>query len=243
MKKWIIAFAVCAFSATTFAKTLTFGTESTYPPFEFYNAQHQLTGFDIDIANRICELSQRICVFKTEPFDSLIPSLKTRRIDAAISGIDITQPRSEQVDFSHSYYQNSATFIAKKGRFQTIEQLKNKRIGVQNGTTHQRYLMNNYPDMQIINYDSYQYAVLDLDSGRIDGIFSDSAVSDEWLASEKSLTKVGSPVTDPDYFGAGFAIALRKGNTPLLDTINHALKEMHKDGSYEQIYTKWFANH
>lgn len=241
MKKFLIALLLSGTCFMSFAKTLTFGTESTYAPFEYYNENNQLVGFDIDMTKRICKLSQVTCTFKNQSFDSLIPSLKTRRIDAAIAGIDITEKRREQVLFTDPYYQNSAEFFAKKGTFSSIDALKNKRIGVQNGTTHQKYLMENYPNMHITNYDSYQYAVLDLKSDRIDAIFSDKAVGDQWLAIDKTLAAVGAPVTDPDYFGSGLAIAVRKGNPELIYTFNQALKEMKKDGSYQKIYNKWFS--
>lgn len=242
MKKILCALILGGLCFSSIAKVVIFGTEATYAPFEYYNEYNQLIGFDIDIAKRICEINQLNCKFRNQSFDSLIPSLKTRRIDAAIAGIDITPMRSKQVLFSDSYYQNSAKFFAKKNVFKTIDNLNNKRIGVQNGTTHQKYLMENYPDMEIVSYDSYQNAILDLRSDRIDAIFSDAAVSEVWLSLYKNLTIIGQPVSDPDYFGLGLAIAVRKGNADLVDKFNKALKEMRNDGSYQKIYNKWFAN-
>lgn len=242
MKKILLALILGSLCFSSMAKTVTFGTEATYAPFEYYNEHNQLIGFDVDIAKKICEKNQFSCEFKNQSFDSLIPSLKTRRIDAAIAGIDITSMRSKQVLFSDSYYQNTAQFFAKKNIFKTIGSLKNKRIGVQNGTTHQKYLIENYPDMEIVSYDSYQNAVLDLRSDRIDAIFSDSAASDVWVSLYKNLTIIGQPVADPNYFGLGLAIAVRKGNSDLVDKFNKALKEMRNDGSYQKIYNKWFAS-
>lgn len=242
MKKILLVLIIGSLCFPSIAKIVTFGTEATYAPFENYNEYNQLIGFDVDIAKRICEINQFNCEFRNQSFDSLIPSLKTRRIDAAIAGIDITPMRSKQVLFSDSYYQNAAKFFAKENIFETIDSLKNKRIGVQNGTTHQKYLMENYPDMKIVSYNSYQNAVLDLRSDRIDAIFSDAAVSDVWLSLYKNLTIIGQPVSDPDYFGLGLAIAVRKGSFYLVNKFNKALKEMRNDGSYQKIYNKWFAN-
>ena len=240
MKKTLLIAALASLAFTASAKNITFGTEATYAPFEFYDENNQLVGFDVDIVNKICEKLDYTCQFKNQSFDSLIPSLKTRRIDAAIAGIDITPERSEQVDFTLSYYDNTARFIAVKGNFTSIDDLTGKRVGIQNGTTHQKYILDKFPGIEVVSYDSYQYAVLDLNADRIDAIFSDSAVADEWLGEGSTLVSVGNKVVDPEYFGAGTGIALRKGNTELLEKFNQALEKMKTDGSYDEIYQKWF---
>lgn len=242
MKKIFLVAALAGAVFNVSAKDLTFGMETTYPPFEFMDENNQLVGFDVDIANKICTDLQYTCKFVNQSFDSLIPSLKTRRIDATISGIDITPERSEQVDFTQSYYDNSAQFITLKDTISTIDGLNSKRVGIQNGTTHQKYLMDKFPQIEVVSYDSYQYAVLDLKAGRIDAIFSDTAVADEWLKKESDLTKIGDKVVDPEYFGSGLGIAVRKGNNELLEKFNESLTKMKNDGSYNEIYAKWFAN-
>lgn len=241
MKKILIVAALAGFAFNASAKDVTFGMEATYAPFEFFNDKNELVGFDIDIANQICHDIEVTCKFTNQSFDSLIPSLKTRRIDAVISGMDITPERSEQVDFSQSYYDNSAQFIITKAKFTQVGQLDNKRVGIQNGTTHQKYLLDTHPKMETVSYDSYQNAVLDLKSGRIDAIFSDSAVADEWLEKETSLAALGDKVVDPNYFGTGLGIAVRKGNSELLQQVNQSLEKMKADGRYDKIYAHWFT--
>lgn len=241
MKKTLLIIALASSIFSVSAKDLTFGMETTYPPFEYMNENNQLVGFDVDIANKICDTLQYTCKFVNQSFDSLIPSLKTRRIDATISGIDITPERSEQVDFTQSYYANSAQFISLKGAFDSVDKLAGKRVGIQNGTTHQKYLMDKFPQLEVVSYDSYQYAVLDLKAGRIDAIFSDSAVANEWLEKDNELVDLGEKVVDPEYFGSGLGIAVRKGNSGLLEQFNNTLTQMKNDGSYDEIYTKWFS--
>lgn len=94
--------------------------------------------------------------------------------------------------------------------------------------------------MKTVPYDSYQNAVLDLKNGRIEAIFGDTAVVNEWLKKNPELGIVGEKVTDPNYFGAGLAIAVRKGNADLQDKLNKALAEVKADGTYDVIYKKWF---
>ncbi|PHM25369.1 arginine ABC transporter substrate-binding protein [Xenorhabdus ehlersii] len=243
MKKLLFAalLSVVTLSATAAEKaTLRFATEATYPPFEFIDANNQIQGFDVDLANAICAKLNAECTFTNQAFDSLIPSLKFRRVDVLMAGIDITPDRKKQVDFTQTYYDNSAIFVAIKGKFAQVADLKGKQVGTQNGTTHQKYLMEQHNELKTVPYDSYQNAILDLKNGRIDALFGDTAVVNEWLKKNKELSTVGDKVTDKNYFGIGLGIAVRKGNTELLDKLNKALTEVKQDGTYDTIYKKWF---
>lgn len=241
MKKIIIAAMLAGISVSASAnETIRFAAEASYPPFEFMDAQNKMQGFDIDLANTICTQIKATCTFSNQSFDSLIPSLKFKRIDAVISGMDITPERQKQVDFSQPYYDNSALFIAEKGKVADVAALKGKRVGIQNGTTHQKYLMDKHPELTPVPYDSYQNAILDLKNGRIDAVFGDTAVVNEWLKQNPNLAPVGSKVTDADYFGSGLGIAVRKGNSKLLEQFNQALNQLKQDGTYQTIYDKWF---
>ena len=224
MKKVLLAVLLAGVTlSATAAQTIRFATEASYPPFESIDANNKIVGFDVDQA-----------------FDSLIPSLKFRRIDAVMAGMDITPEREKQVLFTTPYYDNSALFIGQKGKFTSVDQLKGKKVGVQNGTTHQKFIMDKHPEITTVPYDSYQNAKLDLQNGRIDGVFGDTAVVTEWLKANDKLAPVGDKVTDKDYFGTGLGIAVRQGNTELQQKFNAALEKVKKDGTYETIYKKWF---
>ncbi|QTF08058.1 arginine ABC transporter substrate-binding protein [Brenneria izadpanahii] len=241
MKKLIVAalFAGVSISASA-ADNIRFATEASYPPFEFVDAGNNIQGFDIDLANALCKEMQATCTFSNQAFDSLIPGLKFRRFDAVIAGMDITPERQQQVAFTQPYYDNSALFIAQKGKVADVAALKGKRVGVQNGTTHQKYLMDKHSDITTVPYDSYQNAVLDLKNGRLDAVFGDTAVVNEWLKQNDGLTSVGQNVTDKDYFGVGLGIAVRQNNDELLKKFNDALGKIKQDGTYQTIYQKWF---
>ncbi|RNM24462.1 arginine ABC transporter substrate-binding protein [Dickeya undicola] len=246
MKKLVLAalLASTTFSAMTFnataADTIRFAASATYPPFESLDAGNQIVGFDIDLANALCKQMQATCSFTNQAFDSLIPALKFRRYDAVISGMDITPERSKQVAFTQPYYANSAIVIAQKGKFHTLADLKGKRIGMENGTTHQKFLQEKHPEVQTVPYDSYQNALIDLKNGRLDGVFGDTAVVNEWLKANPDLALVGEKVTDPAYFGIGLGIAVRPDNQALLEKLNHALDAIKANGTYKAINDKWF---
>lgn len=241
MKKWTLAAALMTLTlASHAADTIRFAASATYPPFESLNKDNQIVGFDIDLAKALCQQMKAECTFTNNPFDSLIPALKFRRYDAVISGMDITPERSKQVDFTQSYYTNSAQVIARKGTFDQGASLKGKRIGVENGTTHQKYLQDRHPEATPVAYDSYQNAILDMKNGRLDGVFGDTAVVSQWLKTNSELTPVGEHVTDPAYFGTGLGIAVRKGNEGLRDKLNGALATLKTNGTLHQLNQKWF---
>jgi arginine transport system substrate-binding protein len=232
--------------AQTSAKTLQLGTEATYPPFEAMGPAGHLQGFDIDVANALCQKMQAKCTFGSAPFDSLIPSLKLNKYDVIFGAMDITPERSKQVDFTNPYYVNTAIFVAPKiSRLTTtLDGLKGKTIGVQQGTTLGSYLRTHYDNsVKLKNYSSVQDALLDLQAGRVDAVFSDTPVITDWIkknADDKYVT-VGQSINDPRYFGAGYAFAVNKGNTQLLNDLNQALAAIKQDGTLTKLIDQYFG--
>ncbi|NBI42000.1 transporter substrate-binding domain-containing protein [[Haemophilus] felis] len=240
MKKLVLA-ALLASSAFANAETLTFGTAPGYPPFEFTNEKGEIVGFDIDVANALCKELQVTCEFKGQAFDSLIPSLIKGRggFDAVISGVDITEARAKQVDFTQAYYESSASFVAVKDK--AIDLSKAKKLGVQNGTTHQQYVNAELKQYETSAYASLPDAVLDLINGRIDLIFGDTDVLRDMFSKNPQLGFVGEKVTDKRYFNNGFGIAVKKSNTELVERLNKGLAAIKQNGEYQKIYDKWMT--
>lgn len=77
-----------------------------------------------------------------------------------MAGMDITPEREKQVLFTTPYYDNSALFVGQQGKYTSVDQLKGKKVGVQNGTTHQKFIMDKHPEITTVPYDSYQNAKL-----------------------------------------------------------------------------------
>lgn len=241
MKKLVLAALLASVaSGALAADKIRFASSATYPPFESLNSDNQIVGFDIDLAKALCKQMQAECSFTNNPFDSLVPALKFRRYDAVISGMDITEEREKQVSFTQPYYANSAIIIAQKGKFTRLDQLKGKRVGVENGTTHQKYLHDKQPDITAVAYDSYQNAILDLKNNRLDGILGDTAVVGAWLKTNPNLSAVGEHITDSSYFGTGLGIAVRKDNDALLEKLDTALAALKADGTIEKLNKQWF---
>ena len=244
MKKLFTAIAaVSLLCAHAMATEVKFATEATYPPFEFMTDKNEFAGFDIELAQAVCAEAKLSCTFSNQAFDSLIPSLKFRRFDAAIAAMDVTEERAKQVDFSNIYYENSAVFVAAEGKFTDVAQLASKNVGVQNGTSHQSYLLEQLKDKDVkaVPDAIYQNAMMDLTSGLVEAVVVDPAVAAEWLKSHAGYQMVGKPVSDAKYFGAGFAIAVNKGNKALLDSLNQGLAGIKANGTYQKLYDKYFA--
>lgn len=241
MKKLLLATLLASVTFGTFAADkIRFASSATYPPFESLGSDNQIVGFDIDLAKALCAEMKAECSFTNNPFDSLVPALKFRRYDAVISGMDITPERSKQVSFTQPYYANSAIVIASKGKYNSLAELKGKRVGIENGTTHQKFLQEQHPEITAVAYDSYQNAILDLKNNRLDGIFGDTAVVNQWLKANPNLSTVGEHVTDSAYFGTGLGIAVRKDNDALLAKLNAAIDTLRANGTIDKINQRWF---
>lgn len=242
MKKIVLASIIGLMSANVAAQQeIKFAMEATYAPFEYIDENNQIQGFDVDLANALCQQIDAKCSFHNQSFDSLIPALKFKRYDAAISGIDITEARQQQVSFTAPYYDNTAAFVALEGKVTSQAALEGKRVGVQNGSTHQSYLLEQMSDVTAVPYASYQDAFIDMQNGRIDSVFGDTAVVAEWFDKNDTLTFVGEQITNQQYFGNGFGIAVNKGNQALLDQLNAALATVKDNGEYQVIFDKYFG--
>lgn len=237
MKK-LLLISLFLSSGGTFAQNITFATEATYPPFESINAKGEIVGFDIDIANAICNAIKAKCSFKNEAFDSLIPSLITGRggFNAAIAAIGITPEREKKVAFTVPYFVNTTSFIA----LNSTKMEDVKIVGVQNGTTLQKYLLD-AGKYKVVPYASIQNAILDIKNKRVDAVFGDTLVLQETLKSEKGLHLVGDAIKDEKYFGIGDGIAVNKANKKLVADLNRGIEKIKTDGTYQKIYDKWFS--
>ncbi len=238
MKKLLLTALLAGTAFAAQAKDITFAMEPSYPPFELTNEKGEIIGFDVDVANAICKEIQATCHFKSQAFDALIPSLKAKRFDAAISAIDITEARAKQVSFSDPYYDSSASFIGVKGK---ADLAAAKNVGVQNGTTYQQYVVAEAKQYTPKSYASLQDAILDLKNGRIDVIFGDTAVLADILTKQADLAFVGDKVDNKKYFGNGLGIAVNKGSKELLADLNKGLATIKANGEYQKIYDKWMT--
>lgn len=217
-----------------------FATEGAWAPFNFIDESGKPQGFDVDIANALCEKLQAECTMVTQDWDGLIPALKVKKFDAIIASMSITDERKKVVDFTDHYYSGGLRYVAAKGKeFDTSKEgLKGKVIGAQRATVAGIYLEDNLADVvEIKLYDNNDNVYLDLQAGRLDGALSDELPTYNWLKSDaaKGFEYKGDAFAKDDKIG----IAVRKGDK-LREKLNKALTEIIADGTYEKINAKYF---
>lgn len=242
---WLSVFALFT-NAHASERELRIGIEAAYPPFAYKTPDNKLVGFDYDIGEALCAKLQAKCKWIEIEFDGLIPSLKVRKIDAAISSVSITEERLKSVDFTTSYYRLPARVVTRKdsGITQVPADLAGKRIGVQRATNFDRYATERFESSgaQIVKYGSQNEVFLDLLSGRLDAALAGSVAIEEGLLKVPGGADyqfVGEPFTEEKYFGKGAGIAVRKKD-PLATELNQALAAIHADGTYDAIRKKYF---
>ncbi len=250
-KRIFMAASVAAFALTLGAAqaqdVLKIGTEGAYPPFNTLTADGKLEGFDIDIANALCDEMKVKCEFVTQDWDGIIPALQAGKFDAIIASMSITDERKEKVDFTKKYYKTPSALVAPKDtdlKGVTKEDLAGKTIGVATSTTHYNYAEKTFTDSTLKGYPTSQEFMLDLANGRLDAAEDDISVLEEWLKTpDGACCKiVGVPSPQPDeIFGEGAGIAVRKGETDLVNKINAAIDAIRDNGKYKAINDKYFS--
>jgi polar amino acid transport system substrate-binding protein len=246
-KLLLAATAAIAFSAgaASAQDSLKIGTEGAYPPFNNLTADGKLEGFDIDIANALCAEMKVSCEFVTQDWDGIIPALQAGKFDAIIASMSITAERKEKVDFTHKYYNTPPAIVAPKDtdiKGVTKEDLAGKTIGAGSSTIHYNYAEKTYTDSTIKSYPTSVEFLLDMANGRLDAVTDDISVLEEWLKTpDGACCKiVGTIAQVPEIHGEGAGIAVRKGETDLVNKLNAAIDAIRASGKYKEINDKYF---
>lgn len=219
-----------------------------YEPFEYHKPGGQLEGFDVELSSALCEQAKLKCSWNEQSWDSLIPGLMSRKSDAIMSAMTISEERKQQILFSDAYLVQPSAWFAPADAKLTGADLKNlsgKRIGVQRGTMQDNYLTDLYSKRNDIKrYASADDFVIDLQSGRLDMAFTDFPTGQHTLLNaadgKSKFVQIGEKINDAKYFGEGYGIAFRKRDTALATRFNDALKEVKQNGTYQKLLDKYF---
>ena len=227
-------------------KTLRIGIEAAYPPFASKTGDGKIVGFDYDIGNALCAQMKVKCVWVEGEFDGLIPSLKVKKIDLALSSMTINEDRKKSVDFTHKYYFTSSRLVMKDGAVvdDQYASLKGKNVGVQRATTTDRYATEVFEPkgINVKRYSNNEEIYMDLAAGRLDAIFADTIPLSDFLSMPRGqgYAFVGPELKDPKYVGEGAGIAVRKGNGELVSELNAAIDGIRASGEYQKISQQYF---
>lgn len=220
-------------------EVLRVATEGAFPPYNYTNPDGSLAGFDVDIANAICDKMQVKCEIVAQDWDGIIPSLKVDKYDAIIAAMAVTAERREQLDFSEPYLSNPLVFVAKTdSAFDPTNQadIDNNIILTQRGTIAVTWLEKNHPKAKMQLQDTLNNSFLDVTAGRGAAVLVDKAAALTWLNTEggQAFSIKGNDINIDD----NMAVAVDKGKTELLAKINKALADMKADGTYDKIMEK-----
>ncbi|MDW6023306.1 transporter substrate-binding domain-containing protein [Mesorhizobium sp. BAC0120] len=218
-------------------REITIANEGGFPPFNMTAADGTLQGFDIDLGNAMCEIIKAKCNYVTNEWSGIIPALLAKKFDVIIGGMGITDERRKRVIFSEPYARTYSYFGVVEGKEFDIspETMKNKVIGIQQGTTNAAYVEKTYPGVEIRRYPSMDALISDLKAGRVDVVLGDI---EPFLGKGDEKPKMVN-IGDPVQVSEGIGMAFRPEDTALRDEFNAALQTLRDNGKWEELAKKW----
>jgi len=230
----VCCFAGCSSNDAEKSNVLTMATSADFPPYEYYE-NDEIVGIDIEIMNAVCEIIGMELEPQDMSFDSVIGAAQTGKTDIAMSGITITEDRKNMVDFTIPYTSTAQSIIVVSGgEISEKADLEGKKIGVQINTTGDTQVTEEFGDDAVDRFQNGALAVESLKNGKIDCVVIDGEVAKALVAANEGLEIIADAYSIEEY-----AIALKKGNTELLDKINAALEQLLADGTIDTIMDKY----
>jgi histidine transport system substrate-binding protein len=248
-----LALALVTFAAQAKEwKEIRLATEGAYPPFNETAPDGSVRGFDVDIGNAVCAEMKAKCTWVKQEWDGMIPALVSRKFDAIIASMSITEERKKKVDFSDKYYATPLALVAKQGSplVPTADSLKGKKVGVQRGTIADNFATKFWEPkgVTVVRYAKQEEAYLDLGAGRMDAGFADMLEAQGGFIDKpegKGFAFVGDKVfgrtaEEKAVIGEGIGIAVRKKDADLKAAFNKAIAAIRANGTYDKIRVKYF---
>jgi polar amino acid transport system substrate-binding protein len=220
--------------------TLTVCSDVPYPPFEDFDetSESGFKGFDIDIVQAIADGLELELAVKDSSFDALQSgqALNAAQCDIAASAMTITEERKAALDFSDGYYDSQQSLLVAEGSdIASIDDLDGVKVGVQQGTTGKAYAEENASGADIVSFPSDAEMFQAIKAGQVEALLQDLPVNINHQE-QGGFSVVETYSTDESY-----GLAMKKGNTELVDAVNEQLSEMRDDGTYDEIYNTYFA--
>ena len=237
--------ASAAETATGEGRTFTVGFDAEYPPYGYKDESGEYTGFDLELAQEVCDRNGWALVKQPIDWDSKDMELNTGAIDCIWNGFTMTG-REDDYTFSVPYVDNSIVFVVMNDSdIKTKEDLAGKVVVTQADSSALTALTNeedndenlalaaSFADLQQVA--DYNTAFMNLEAGAVDAIAVDIGVAQYQLASRgDTFRKLDEPLSTEQY-----AIGFKKGNEELRDQVQDTLFEMYKDGTFDEIAAKY----
>ena len=255
----ITVFTLTACSSSNSTKTksqelkdkgkIVLGVSPDYPPYEFLtteNGNKKVVGADIYLAEQVAKKLGVQVEIQQMAFDSLIAALNANKVDMVISGVNPTEERKKAVDFSNVYYTNKGIFVVNKDseEIKSVADLKNKKIGVQKGSTYETYAKEQLKmdDKNIQALTDVPSLLQDLKNKKIDVVLIPDDVA-KIAMNKYTDIKISAFTAENDPEATGMAIAFKKGkdnsNKELLEQVNAVIKEIQAQKTFEKELDKY----
>ena len=233
----VIVFGCVAFAETTETKKIVIGTNAEFAPFEYYDEDGSITGFDAELMEMIMTLLGYDFEIISIDFDALLPALESGKIDLSIAAMTITEERKNNALFSDPYFNASQKIIVPVDSTAVMpEDLAGKKIGVQLGTTGDLFSTEEIEGAEIVRYNKALDAVIDLAAGRLDAVISDAEPCKVYAAPYENLKILDVNISE-EMYGIGAAF----GSEDLINQVNQALAVLIESGYYDTLYDYWFG--
>ncbi len=218
------------------------GTDAAYAPFESQNEKGEIVGFDIEVVQAIAAKAGIEVKFVNTPWEGIFNELGQGGRDMIVSAVTITEERKGTMDFSDPYF-DAAQLIAVKetSKVAKFGDLKRLKVGVQTGTTGDEAVSKllGKTNTNIKRFESTPLALKELEAGGVDAVVADNGVVIHYVANNPGGKF--KTVADKEFVPEQYGIAFKKGNSELLGKVNTGLAAIKADGTYDQIYTKYFG--
>jgi len=221
---------------------LKFGTAAVTKPMSFTDANKNVVGFDVEFATYIARKLEKKLEIVDMEFGAMLPALIAGKVDMIGAGLSITPERAKSVLFSESYYPSGIAVIVRQKivpthaeiKLSAIDDIKNKRIGVLLGSIHDSYATQNYPEADILQYQSNSDMLVALNSAKADVAFFDqAALNDVFNANE------GIGLLADNVYSVPIAAGFNMKNDELRKQFNDFLREIKSNGIYDDMVDRW----
>ena len=218
---------------------LIMSTNAAFPPYEMTDDSGNFIGIDVEIAQAIAKELGLELEINDMGFTAALEAAQNGKSDIVMAGVSVTPERQDVMLFSESYATGVQVVIVKEGSDVTMDNLDEKMIGTQMGTTGYLYASDTpenggYGEDHVTAYENGMTAVKALLNGQVDCVIIDSAPAQEYVKANEGLTILEGSWVEEDY-----AIGMAKNNTELQKAINEALDKLTKDGTVQGIVDKY----
>ena len=222
-------------------EVLTVAMDLAYPPFETKDEQGNPSGVSVDFMKDFGEYIGKEIRIENISFDGLIPSLQTGKADMVMSSMTITEERKETVDFSEPYANALLAVLTNKdSQITSVDDLnqEGKKVAVKTGSTGYLYAQEHLKNAEIIALQDESACVMEVSQGKADGfIYDQLTIYRNWQNNLDTTNAVFIPFQDVEPWG----IAVKKGNTELLDQLNEFIETYREDGGFEELTEKYLS--